>query len=153
MTAMNERTIVIGAAAILSIGCAGATTKADPRLCEQTYEFGNTGCFEISGRVLDRNQRPIERAIISAGPVADSTGEHRGFASAVGYTDHNGQFQVRAHRMFSMPGDTANTFRVKVLVARPDPVLVKDSAFTAVTVAPVGSPANTVVVNFTLAVP
>lgn len=124
------------------------TGETDPRLCRQTYEFGNTGCVRVEGRVLGSLGQPLHGIYVHLGQPPDRDG----FDTPVQATDVRGRFRLEAHRMTS-PGQapTPDTITMWLIASRPAfPVVTRDSVAVLLYVAPVGQPAITVTQDLTL---
>ena len=142
---------VIGAC-VLALGACTSSTRpdADPRVCEQTYEFGNYGCTDITGQVLDAASQPLTN--ISVGPRY--LPDRHDFNSPFARTDADGRFRLRLHRYGAPPPvgpDTVSFYVHAVDFARP--VTGKDSVLIQVTVAPVGALAPVTSVVLRLSTP
>lgn len=141
----------------LIVGCRNPTDLADSLACQQTYEFGNTGCFEIVGHVIGSRGQAL--AGISVGPRS-ALGQNV-FGSAYQMTDSAGSFRLRSFRMVGQPpaGAVPETHSVYVIATDPrtaglgSPATVRDSVLTIVTVAPVGTIPQAAQVRITLPVP
>jgi hypothetical protein len=148
--------VTLAALCGLLVSCRHPTDAGDPLTCQQTYEFGNTGCVEVTGRVVGLRGQALRGISVGAVP-ADSASK---FVGAFEMTDSDGRFRVRLIRMFGRPPMTPpDTLTVRVVAADPRsagfgiPASVKDSARTLVTAAPVGTIPNPATVTFTLRVP
>lgn len=123
---------------ILMAGCRNPAVNGDPRACQQTYEFGNTGCFEVAGQVVGARGQALSGISV----VAHIPGPSLLFTSPYQTTDTTGQFRIRPSRMFGRPPLDARPDTLSVFVCAADPrsvpVRVVDSVRTLVTVAPVG---------------
>jgi hypothetical protein len=125
-------------ACVLALGACTSSTRpdADPRLCEQTYEFGNYGCVDITGQVLGSASQPLPN--ISVGPRY--LRDRDDFNSPFTRTGADGRFRLRLHRYGAPPPvgpDTVSFYLHAVDFNRP--VTGKDSVMIQVTVAPVGA--------------
>ena len=133
------------AASIAVVGaCESSPIHADvdPRLCDQTYEFGNFGCTDIIGQVLGSAGQPLTR--ISVGPRY--LPDRDDFDSPFHKTGADGRFRLRLHRFGAPPPagepDTVSLYIRAVDLSSADfnvPALVRDSVLIQVTVAPVGA--------------
>jgi hypothetical protein len=124
--------------------------SVDPRTCVQTYEFGNTGCFVVTGRVVGANGQALSAARIFSRVSPDI--ESSVFAFVVDVPDSSGRFRVLARRMAGFPAPGQDTVRVVVGALWP-PTLRRDSVFVTATLAPVGQIPDPVDVRITLPVP
>ena len=80
------------ASAIVACGSA-SPVQPDPARCQQTYEFGNFGCGELRGRVVNANGSPIIGAYVGAS-VVDA--KFQGFSiSAFSRSDSTGRYAMR----------------------------------------------------------
>ena len=139
------------ALAALTIGLAGCRNPDAPdrQACYQTYEFGNTGCLEVTGQVVGTNGQPLKDVPLFARSVPDTAGI--AFVSGL-TTDASGKFRVRAIRMLGQP--TAHRDSARVYVgALWRPTLIRDSVFVTATLAPVGKIPDAVDVRIVLPVP
>lgn len=135
----------------LAVACNPVGPRTDPRLCPQTYEFGNSGCVRVEGRVLGARGQPLQGVYVTLRPRAPDEGF---FNSPVASTDAQGRFRLEAHRMVSpreLP--TPDTITMWLAGARPMNPVVADSVQVLLNVAPVGQPAIAVAQDLTLPVP
>jgi len=141
----------LAALSILAVAsCRTAGDPAiDPRACYQTYEFGNTGCLEITGQVVDANGQPLKDIPLFGRAVPDTAGI--GFANAT-TSDVSGKFRMRAIRMLGQPTSHRDSVRVYV-GALWRPTLRRDSVFVTATIAPVGEIPDAVDVRIVLQIP
>ena len=148
---MNLARVAIAAGLLTIAACNSLPIDPIGRLdagsCEQTYEFGNTGCAEIEGTVRDRQDRALPGMIVGPRYLAS------GFNTPYATTDSDGRFRLRITRFAANPPAVGpDTATVYVLAYDPRssginiPATVRDSVLALVTVAPVGQvPAPTVV--------
>jgi hypothetical protein len=130
------------------------------RACPQTYEFGNSGCVEITGQVVGLRGQPL--AGISVGPRYVRAGEEQGqlFSTTYASTDADGAFRFRVSRMVGRP-TVVGPDTVSLWVAGADPATagvdvparVRDSVLVLATVSPVGAVPEPAVVRLTLPAP
>jgi hypothetical protein len=148
------RAAVSLAALIFSVACRNPAESGDPTACQQTYEFGNTGCFEVSGQIVGARGQALNRISVVVRTLGDfSTG-------ATTFTDTTGSFRLRAFRMIGRPPaagpDTASAY---VIAADPRtaglniPATVRDSILVLMTLTPVGSVPTPAQVTIALRVP
>ncbi len=145
-------TVLIG----LIVGCHNPTDPGS-LACQQTYEFGNTGCFEVAGQVIGSRGQALAGIWVGPRPVL---GPSR-FNSAYRMTDSAGSFRLRLSRMIGRPPASAvpDTLSVYVIATDPrstgigSPATARDSVLTIVTVAPVGTIPQAAQVRITLQVP
>ena len=124
---------------ILMAGCRNPAENGDPRACQQTYEFGNTGCFEVAGQVVGARGQALSGISVVAHP---NVGPSVLYTSPYQTTDTTGQFRLCPSRWIGRPPLDASPDTLSVFVCAADPrsvpVRVVDSVRTLVTVAPVG---------------
>ena len=131
--------------------------KGDPDACQQTYEFGNTGCFEVQGQVVGARGQPLRGIYVGLRPLA----KPNVFDSRGGTTDSAGEFRIRLSRVLGMPpvDQTSDTLSVYVLAADlrsasvGAPPQVRDSVLAKATIAPVGVVPFPAIVRVVLPVP
>lgn len=128
---------------LVMAACQSATENGDSRTCQQTFEFGNTGCFEVAGQVVGARGQVLPGISVGLRPVV---GPNVVFSSTYQMTDTMGQFRIRLSRMLGGPPPDARPDTLSVFVFALNrgsggggvPVGVVDSVLTLVTVAPVG---------------
>lgn len=143
---------------LLMAGCQSAAEHGDPRACQQTYEFGNTGCFEVAGQVVGARGQALSGISVGLRPIP---GLHTLFSANYQVTDAMGQFRIRLSRMLGFPPSDARPDTLSVVVFATDPrsagvgvpALVVDSVLTLVTVAPVGVVPKATEIRILLPVP
>jgi hypothetical protein len=136
------------------LACHADIAEPDLSLCAQTYEFGNFGCGDVHGLVVNRNGIPVRDAYvnlllagasISGSPVG-------GYAR----TDSLGRFTMRATWMALTPANSTRPDSALVLVSAAIPTLPAssrgDSASVMAHFAAVGQRAPSVTVR-TLVIP
>ena len=131
--------LVIGAA--LLAGCSDGSSP-DPDICPQTYEFGNYGCANVRGVVLEFTGTPRASAMVR---VRHSTyRESEAYGATLDWTDSEGRFTTRITR-WERPADTSEpdwvSLWVIAAVRRADASLDftrADSVLVRAEVAPVG---------------
>jgi hypothetical protein len=137
---------LIAVVAVSVIAC-GTDPTEDPSRCLQTFEFGNTGCGELTGLVTDHLGAPVPGAFIEADTPADPAGPVT-LVSGFVQTDATGSYRIRAIRMAgNVPVDRPDTVTVwvrasvppgpDVPVGTPGPV---DSLRALLEIRPVGEP-------------
>lgn len=154
----RERHAGLLALILLMAGCRNAAENGDPRVCQQTYEFGNTGCFEVAGQVVGARGQALSGISVGLRPIL---GPNMAFTSNYQMTDAMGQFRIRLSRMLGRPPLDVRPDTVSVVVVATDPTSagvgvpahVVDSVLTLVTVAPVGAIPVTAEVRIFLPVP
>ena len=109
----------------------------DRRLCEQTYEFGNYGCTDITGQVLGSAGQPLS----GIGVAPRYFPGRYDFNSPALKTDADGRFWLRLHRFGTPPAEGPDTVSlyIRALDFRSPDASVRDSALIQVSVAPVGA--------------
>ncbi len=123
-------------------GCnSAASVQLDSRVCEQSYEFGNTGCAAIEGRVVDAD----DRGLAGISVVTRQLPGQAIFATSVATTDTNGRFSLRITRMVGRsPATGPDTVSLWVRAADPRSAGVgvvatrRDSALVQVEMALIG---------------
>jgi hypothetical protein len=114
------RPTLILAGALALPACAGPTGTRDPAICHQTYEFGNSGCAEVRGRVVLPSGQPVVGASVGVMGPADpelSVGMNRAYVD----TDSAGYYLVRVIRYAPSVGQP-DTLTVSVRAGlRPPP--------------------------------
>ncbi len=124
------------------VACDGTTPLLDDTRCEQTYEFGNLGCADVTGTVFDADHHPQPAAYVRALGPAESLST-RGVASAMVETAPDGTFRLRV-RQVSAASDFIgpDTITVWIGAARPpatsDALGPSDQALVLLTIRPVG---------------
>jgi hypothetical protein len=146
------------AAAIGFLGACRPPTRVDDHgVCRQTYEFSNTGCFEVEGAVVGTAGQPLTGIAVGPRYLHDDALFNTQYVT----TDDAGQFRFRASRMLGSPPSEPRPDTVSVYVIAADPrsaglnvtATVRDSVLVVVTVAPVGTVPTPAVVRITLPVP
>ena len=139
---------------ILGIVLLGCRNPSDPppvdeRTCYQTYEFGNSGCLEVTGQVVGANGQPLIDVPVFGRVVPDT-----GFLvfDVTARTDTAGRFRLRATRMVGPVTPRRDSIRVCV-GAMWIPTRARDSVFVTTTVAPVGEIPDALNVRIALPVP
>jgi hypothetical protein len=101
----RRQTVVTVAVAVALAACDGATTEiADPAFCQQTYEFGNFGCGDVRGRILDAQGQPILGAYATVTSTSKSPLGNPFAASA--RTDSLGRYYIRVTYFLENPQGT-----------------------------------------------
>ena len=137
---------------ILAVAACGSLTESrlDARLCNQTYEFGNSGCAEVSGTVLGSADQPLPGIIVGPRYLASSSAV---FNSPYVTTDSKGQFLFRITRFAGSPPATGPD-TTSLFVYAVDPSSAgRDSVLAQVTVAPIGAEPKPATVIIRLAKP
>ena len=114
--------LLFGAALLTAtVGC-GSEPSGDPAQCQQTYEFGNTGCAELTGRVTDESGQPIAGAYVSVQSAVDSSRAITLVGAEI-QTDPSGAYQLRAIRFDGeASSDGPDTVTVWVRAVVPPPI-------------------------------
>jgi hypothetical protein len=134
-----------------ALACNPVGPRTDPRLCPQTYEFGNSGCVRVEGRVLGAQSERLHGVYVTLRPRAPGEGL---FNTPVATTDAQGRFRLEAHRMVSpLQLPTPDTITMWLSGGRPGNPVVADSVPVLLHVAAVGQPAITVAQDLVLPVP
>jgi hypothetical protein len=113
---------IISQLAIVSaaVACAGNEPSEDPR-CQQTYEFGNTGCGELRGLVTDGAGSPLAGAYVDSRNPAEP-GRHDELAAGYVRTDSTGNYEFRVVRYSGeVPAEGPDTVTVWVHAGMPPP--------------------------------
>jgi len=142
--------------AMMLLGCGATGPDAEARSCPQTYEFGNTGCLEITGQVVGLRGQPLAGITVRPGYLP----ERGGFNIVSATTDGAGAFAFRGSRMTGLPPAAGpDTLSLWVVGADPAsagvniPARVRDSVLVQATVSPVGSVPTPATVRLTLQAP
>lgn len=143
--------VLIAAAVLGVVACGTSEPSQDPTRCQQTFEFGNTGCAEMTGTVTDHLGAPV----VSAGVMATPADPARLITLVYDLvqTDATGAYRLRVIRMTgSNPVGRPDTVTVWVrAAARPPNGLPPgttgvDSVLATLEIRPVGElPAVTTV--------
>jgi hypothetical protein len=150
--------VVVTVALVACDGTGPIPPESDATLCEQTYEFGNLGCADVTGTVLDANHQPQPAASVRVLRPAE-LGNSRDVASAMVTSAADGTFRLRIRLIFAPSGIVEpDTITVWVRASRPprtvDAFASSDSALALLTIRPVGqAPAVTTVPDLVLRVP
>jgi len=130
---------------MLGIVVVGAAACADPTganaACQQTGEFGNTGCAEIRGVVVNRSGSPEPGIVVGPRFLSGQDVFNASYAT----TDSQGRFRFRITRFSGQPAAAGpDTMSLFVHAADPRtagvnvPATVRDSVPGQVTISPVG---------------
>ena len=147
-------------ALVYASGAVACHDPTDARLdgaCRQTYEFGNSGCFEVRGEVVGTSGQPLRDILVGPRPASSRAEFNADYAA----TDAMGRYRVRLSRMAGSPPASGlpDTLSVYIVAADPRsagvgiPARVRDSVLAVVTVAPVGAVPTPSEVRITLAIP
>lgn len=150
--------VCAAAALAFVVGCGSLTDPhADSARCEQTHEFGNSGCADVEGVVTYSGGDAAGWVNVFVRYVGGRTDS---FGYATTATDANGRFRLRVTRYMVGPPaagpDTASFFVIATDLRplnRGLPPTVRDSVLTRVTIAPVGRRPETTTVSIVLVVP
>ena len=163
----HSRTISLATAAVLMlpVACGSPTdVRSEPRHCSRTSEFGNTGCADIEGVVLDASSHGVAGISVGArflaSPVVIDRAVPGMLGDAAATTDRDGRFRLRITRYSGGP-PSAGPDTLSVLVNAEDTrqigggVLptVRGSVLTQVTLAPVGATPAVVTITIRLPLP
>ncbi|MEO8620943.1 MAG: hypothetical protein ABI625_07750 [bacterium] len=109
---MRLRSAVAASASVFFLGCAASLTEADdPSVCPQTYEFGNYGCGDVEGRIVNPGGLPVQGIRVNARGDSSANGQS---LSAYGMTDGNGRYSLRLTRYFLVSGTGRDSATVSV---------------------------------------
>jgi len=143
--------ILLAATAIAATACDNPTGVEGE--CQQTGEFGNTGCIEVQGVVLSDTGAPLQG--VSVGPRFFQGGAS--FNTVYAQSDREGNFRFRVSRFSGQPPLAGpDTVSLYVHAADPgsavngSPATVRDSVLVIATVAPVGRAPTPTFVTITL---
>jgi hypothetical protein len=130
------RNIGVLAGTIL-LGCGAATTESlDPSICNQTYEFGNYGCTQVEGRVVNRTGAPIKGVQVNAKGVSLLGQSLFGYSA----TDSAGHYSFRLTRYTFLPGEgDSATVSVRAFIPFPTGTIPADSTVVVAHFADVGA--------------
>src|SRR6185295_19729879 len=92
----------------------------DQLACQQTYGFGNYGCSDVAGTVLDAQNHTVANASVTAG---DSTDVYDHILTT---TDSLGKFSVRLLRRWIRPGTGLDTVSTWFHAAMPGAPTISD---------------------------
>lgn len=157
----RARTGLTAIAALVTLGALGACnetpTGVESDACKQsTAEFGNSGCFAISGRVVGSQGQPLGGIVVTARAVVEAIGLN----AAPQTTGSDGTFQMHGARFLGhAPSAGPDTASVILVAADPRsaglniPATVRDSIVSIVTIAPIGAMPAEASVQITLATP
>lgn len=150
---------LIPAVAFLALSaCDGTAPEQDAARCEQTYEFGNYGCADVTGSVFDSSHHAQAAADVHVLGPAEPTAS-RGVASAWVQSGSDGTFRLRVRQISAAASDTGlDTITVWIRAARPpattDAIGPSDSTLALLTIHPVGQlPKVTAVPDLVLRAP
>lgn len=134
--------LILGLASLLNSCSAPSGIKIDPNVCQQTFEFGNSGCADIQGNVLNSRDEGLSGIVVTSHFLPGSDA----FNGAPSTTDGAGRFTLRITRFIgAVPSSGPDTVSVFIVAADPRsagvriPATVRDSVLTRVTIAPVGT--------------
>ena len=88
---------------VLGLGCSSPSGIDDSAACQQTYEFGNSGCLEVTGEVVNAAGQPLRNVSVAAHAVSGDVG----LTGTGQVTDSTGQFRFRLMRMFVLRSPSA----------------------------------------------
>jgi hypothetical protein len=149
--------LVIAVALLASCREPVAHGRGDSAACEQTYEFGNSGCFEIKGDVKGLHGQSLAGIVVGPRyPVPRAA-----FNTVYATSDSAGRFGFRISRFAGASPTVAGPDTISIYVVAADPrsagvnvpATVQDSVLTVVTIAPVGAIPTPTTVHVTLPVP
>lgn len=136
--------------------CSSAVEPDNVGACKQSYEFGNTGCLDIKGRVVGLSDQPLHGIDVvpryPPGPLI--------FAHNRATTDAAGAFTLRLWRMSSQsPTVGPDTLSLWVrgvdtrAVELGSPPRVLDSVLVHATISPIGTVPTPTTVTLTILAP
>ena len=96
----------------LVVGCSDAT-RPDPSVCAQTYEFGNYGCADVRGVVLEFTWTPRASAAVRVRHATHP--ESEAYGATLDWTDSDGRFTTRITR-WDRPANTSEPDSVSLWV-------------------------------------
>jgi hypothetical protein len=134
------RTAAVLLSLVLLAACSDSTGEDGSR-CEQTHGFGNSGCADLTGTVVDPAGAPVRGArVVAHAPETRLVA----LAGGIAQTDAEGRFRLRVLRMAGTP-TTPDTVTAWVRAARPftggEPS-PRDSVAVVLDISPVGAPAT-----------
>jgi hypothetical protein len=138
----------------LTVACA-TPTHSDSRSCQQTYEFGNYGCFEITGHVVGLHGQALSGISVRAHAIAENVAINTGIPA----TATDGSFTLRGVLFADPRPDRPDTISVRLVAVDPNsatlttPASIRDSVTALVTITPIGSIPTPIRVDMTLGVP
>ena len=106
-----RRRFLLSASVALLACSASVTDVGDPSICQQTYEFGNYGCGDVEGRVVNSAGVPAQGVRVNVRGDASAEGQS---LSANGVTDSVGRYSLRLTRMFLVAGTNRDSASVSV---------------------------------------
>ena len=127
---------------VVGLACNSPSQVDNSGACQQTFEFGNSGCVELSGEVVNAVGRPLRNIGVAAHAISGDVG-----LTGIGLvTDSTGQFRFRLMRMFvlrqpSMLRDTVSIYVVASDIGSASSdgtARIRDSVIATPTFAPVG---------------
>ncbi len=127
----------------LFLGCDSSTGVIDDNnACRQTYEFGNLGCADIEGRVVDAADRGVSGIIV--GPRYEPG--NGGFDTSYSTTDADGNFRFRVTRYLPRRPSESGPDTLSLWVSAADPrsagvgvpATRRDSVRVSIAVVPIG---------------
>jgi hypothetical protein len=150
------RRLALGLTVAALSACNSTNEPGESRACQQTFEFANTGCLEVSGQVVGLRDQPLPGVTVTTNYIAH--GDAFGTSSAM--TDVNGAFMLRATRLAGLPPSVGpDTLSLWIVGGHPDtgnvgdPAPMRDSVLVQVTVSPVGQIPTTAVARLVLPAP
>lgn len=143
---------------LLLSACQSTTGTNLSAACQQSYEFGNYGCAEVTGRVLGSSGKPLSG--VSVGPRFLSEPDAGMYNSPYVDTDSEGRFRFRIQRYAQRRNvPVPDTFSIYVRAAvRPPPAAgasspAVDSVLVQLELAPIGQVPNPSEVEIHLSYP
>lgn len=153
----DPRRLLVGALACVGLlACGSMIDPGDAGACQQTYEFGNSGCLEVTGQVVGPDGQPLAGIVVGPRYLPGSDV----FSGGHSTTDAAGAFSFRIWRMADFsPATGPDTLSLWVHGADPRsaglgiPATVRDSVLVQATVSPIGTIPTPTTVRLTLSAP
>ncbi|MEP7002878.1 MAG: hypothetical protein ABI969_20465, partial [bacterium] len=109
---MRFRFVVAACVSAFLLGCAASLTEAeDSSICQQTYEFGNYGCGDVEGRIVNPAGAPVQGVRVNVSGDASANGQS---LSANGVTGNDGRYALRLTRYVLLSGTSRDSATVSV---------------------------------------
>jgi hypothetical protein len=132
-------------ATVLTAACIAACTDESDPYCPQTGEFGNYGCAEVTGLLIDRDDQPLggtNYSVVNRELPFDSRFNTNVMPVTPG---SDGSFRLRITRYLLVePPTTPDTGSVWIIGAQRPPITssepgIRDSVLVTLQFAPVGA--------------
>lgn len=163
-TSATVRRISMALVAFSALSCRNFF-QSDDEACAQTSEFGNAGCFEVSGTVVDQHGKPLVGMVVGPRYLPPGAMEGSLLSWRKDVTDLRGNFRVRVTRptpaeAMQVGAAAPDTMSVYVTAADPRSATdidgaptVRETIRTVVVVSPIGVDPVPTVLHFTLKMP